>query len=156
MIVVDFRTIFGGNFLKLLKFNIKTTSSNHYFQCFVLNNKQEMYKFYKEKATKIEKTYGIKLPEEMMEHSEHVACIFPFTMHDEEGKLQNLIGYVFLTRENENAVVNHELLHCALWYDRVVNGNIRAFYGSTISPEEERLAYIFSDLITVFQKKIRF
>lgn len=91
-----------------------------------------------------------------MEHSEHVACIFPFTMHDEEDRLQNLIGYVFLTRENENAVVNHELLHCALWYDRVVNGNKKAIYGSIISPEEERLAYVFSDLVTVFQKKIRF
>ena len=140
----------------MLSFNIKTKQSPHYFKCFVLNSKQEMYKFYQEKVAKMNKSYKLNLPKEMMEHSDHAACIFPFSMHDDSGMLQNLIGYVFLTRENENAIVNHELLHCALWYDRVVNGNEKAKYGTTISPEEEQLAYVFSDLVTTFQKKIRF
>ena len=139
----------------MLKFNIKTKSSPHYFQCFVLNSTNEMLTYYKEQAHKIEKEYHIKLPEEMIQHDGHVACIFPFALHD-DNILQNLIGYVFLTRENDNSVVNHELLHCALWYDRVVNGNKKATYGPIISIAEERLAYIFSDLVNSFQKKIRF
>lgn len=108
------------------------------------------------KYLKIDKKYKLKLPKEMVEPSDHEACIFPFAMHDDENVLQNLIGYVFLARENKNAMLNHELLHCAMWYDRVVNGNSRAVYSSTLSPEEERLAYVFSDLVTAFQKKIRF
>ena len=86
-----------------------------------------------------------------------LAIVMPYEVVSVEGNLSadnNDIGIALFNRDSLGAgLIAHEMTHCALWYDRLVNKNLNAEYGGCGSESEERLAYSIGELMTFFVNK---
>jgi hypothetical protein len=61
---------------------------------------------------------------------------------------EDCFAYCFLNEENLGAgVVGHEALHVAMARERFIN-RFKMEYGDQCGPHEERLAYLFSDIVS--------
>lgn len=97
-------------------------------------------------------------PSNSYQSSNFAAIVIPFQVfkiNDGVEAMQHNIGICLFHRGAlGSGLISHEMLHCALWFDRVVNGNTNAQYGEEVSEEEERLAYLLTDFVRGFVNKL--
>jgi hypothetical protein len=85
------------------------------------------------------------------EPQDYVACVIPYISKTKTGRLRSEIGMIFFCEEHlDEATISHEMVHAALHYDRVINGNSPARYGKQNSDKEERLCYAVDNLIMCY------
>lgn len=130
-----------------VKFKIKPKGVTHYFVVFVFDTKKEMHDF-KHEYDKIEGvTDG---------YGGFGAIVMPYTIENTKtGKIKNEIGTCLFYRDFIGAgPISHEMLHCAMWYERLLHGNKDACFGQNVGEDEERLCYTMTDLIRSFVNKM--
>lgn len=117
-----------------MKFNLKL-KTGHYYKVNIFDNIHLMHKH--------------------CDKSGFGAIVKPFVIQNNATKqIKNCIGEVFFYKGNIGAgLMTHEMLHCAMWYDRVVNG-FNGNYGLECNDGEERLAYILTELVTKLNRKL--
>lgn len=83
------------------------------------------------------------------------AMVCPYTIENSETKaIKKCIGDVFFYKGNIGAgLMAHEMLHCALWHDRIVNKSDGS-YGLECNDKEERLAYTLTELVAKLNKRL--
>jgi len=115
----------------MITFRLKMKRTKHFFTVTVFDTKKEMLNDY---VTKYD------------EHIKFEACVKPcFFQCESSLEIGKDIGSVYFYRGNLKAgLLAHEMLHCALWYDRIVNLNHRNTYIELDS--EEQLAYVLMEL----------
>lgn len=118
-------------------FDITPRQGKAYFTCHVFENEASMYEWYQcycdDRGTQDDKHDFLAI----VLQCERIAG----------GERLPFIGSVLLCRGSlGTGVVAHEMLHCALWYDRIINGNRGAEYGEECGEAEERLALLLTDL----------
>jgi len=82
-------------------------------------------------------------------HNFDACCLT--TILSPTNKDKYLIGHIlFNNKRMPMCVVGHELLHAALTYDRLINKNRHAHYGSWVNKKEEKLAEVAGALTDNF------
>lgn len=134
---------------------LKISKNGYYFNCYVFDSVDSvggMYRFY---SRLYKRVYG----KEGREGNERNfrAVVLPMEKYFFDGGdqvLQKHIGTCLFWRGNLGAgLIAHEMLHCAMWYDRLINKNKLAEYGDEVGEREERLAYLLMDFTAEFVKK---
>lgn len=75
------------------------------------------------------------------------AMTIPYEIRKGEAR-KSEIGTIIFSRQQVGAgTVAHEMGHAAIWYDRLINGNLNAEYGQSIGDAEERMLYLLADLV---------
>lgn len=121
----------------MVKFNIYHKKTRYFFRCRVFPGKKEMYAYYLEYvAASDNKSIFTADPD-------FTAIVMPYECLDAEtSERRKNIGEVLFYRGGLGmGVIAHEMLHCAMWHDRLIEGNSAATYGPVIGDDEERLAY---------------
>lgn len=122
------------------RFKIKTQGEPHFFWCRVFDTKKEMHQWYR--TTSQYQEQGGK--------GDFGAMVLPYEKvkfeNDAEIRHPEIGTVIFYRGQMGAGVISHEMGHCALWYDRIINGNRNAQYGEEVNDEEERLCYLIGDL----------
>ena len=126
---------------KIIKFKIRAKGYKAYFNVLVFEKKQEMWDWYADyrfnHGQPADYNFGaIVIPYEIVR-----------TGIDGKEERKNDIGTVLFHKGLVGGgVVAHEMGHCAMWYDRLINENKNAEYGPEIGDAEERMLYALADL----------
>lgn len=125
----------------------RVSSGRWYFWCYVFDTKAEMYSWYVRYRIEVNKC-----------ELNFKALVMPYervrVMEDGSELRHGNIGTCLFYKDALGAgLVAHEMLHCALWHDRLINGNSGAVYGEAIGECEERLAYLLTDFTACFVRK---
>ena len=143
------------------RFKVKPSNDSHYFWCFVFDSKPEMYKWYLKEA-EAAKTQFVNIltgkPSQYDLSLQFEGMCLPFelfrVLEDGTEEKGDNIGNVIFHRSRLGAgLVAHEMGHCAMWYERIVNGNPGAVFGPECGNVEERFLYILHDLVKMFYQK---
>lgn len=134
----------------IANFIIKPPKQKYYFRVLVFNSKRGMHDWYKEN----EVDFGYR-----NEAGNFAGMVLPYEWIkvDADGNEERFgeIGTVLLWKNRLGAgLLAHEMLHCALWYERLINQNKPACFGEHIGEEEERLAYLLTDFTRLLVKKL--
>jgi hypothetical protein len=139
-----------GQFGRSISFKVSPTlekRGKHFFNVIVFYSRQEMYKWWN-LYRKGRSDGGVDLSCNCEGDGFEGMCIPYETVRicpggaEEQGKD---LGIIILHRKRLGAgLISHEMLHAALWWDRLVNGNTDACYGRENGDNngaEERLNY---------------
>ena len=117
------------------KFKIYDSEKRHSYQIYVFNTKEEMTRHFKENTD--------------YKYNEDIENMLAFvhTSYNilKSGNISKNIGEVYFNKEVLNyGMIAHEMMHCAMDFDREINKNTKAIYGDgyTDREDEERLAYL--------------
>lgn len=138
------------------RFKISPSPGENFFWAYVFDTHREMHKWYSRYLSKnyilAGSNYSVN-----EDQSDFSAMVMPYQRVSIEGENevpQRDIGIVILNREALGiGVIAHEMTHCALWHDRLINGNHNAEYGLHSCESEERLAYLIGDYTRCFVDK---
>lgn len=87
---------------------------------------------------------------EKPEALDFLAMVSPFARY-KRGNLQQEIGEaIFDAGSLGGGLVAHEMLHCALWSERCVEGNQTAHFGQDCGRDEERLCWTLGSFVAQF------
>lgn len=113
----------------------------------VFDTKKEMFEF----KARYDKENGIEYG-----YGGFGAIVMPYEIiNTETGKRRLEIGTCLFYKGNIGAgLISHEMLHCAMWYERLLNGNKNACFGDGTREDEERLCYILTYLVRSFVGKL--
>jgi hypothetical protein len=81
-----------------------------------------------------------------------IVCISP---DGGETRHSNIGNVIFHRGSIGGGVVAHEMGHCAMWFERLINGNTNAVFGDSNDEKEERLLYLLHDFVKLFYQKCR-
>ena len=144
-----------------IQFKLKQPKQAHYFVAYLFDTKKEMYAWYEayiKRRVKNGASEASFRPSNSYQTGDFAATVIPYQIFkiDEQNEImQPDIGICLFHRgELGSGLVSHEMLHCALWFDRVVNGNTMAQYGEEVSEAEERLAYLLAEFVRKFVNKM--
>lgn len=119
----------------LTKFKIYDYKNQHSYTVFVFKNQVEMLEHFNENTEYRYSDDVIDL----------LALVHTSYKILKSGKISKNIGSVYFNTESLNfGMVSHEMLHCSMDFDRLVNKNVDAEYGDGEEDKikEERLAYL--------------
>ena len=141
-----------------IKFKLKPNKHTNFFWAYLFDTKKEMRDWY-DGYVKARINQGADVsnfePSNSEQTERFAAIVMPFQIFKGSDEMQPNIGICLFHRKAlGSGLISHEMLHCALWFDRVVNGNILAQYGECVGEEEERLAYLLTDFVRNFVKKM--
>lgn len=134
----------------MANFTIKPPKQKYFFRVLVFSTKKKMHQWYKVN----EVDFGYR-----NEAGNFAGMVLPYEWIkvDKDGNEERFaeIGTVLLWKNRlGSGVIAHEMLHCALWYERLINGNKQATFGEHIGDEEERLAYLLTDFTRILIKQL--
>lgn len=121
-----------------------TSEKGYYFLCKVFNTKREMYAYYKKRC----KRWG-----EEIDLSEWAARISPYEKRNGDELSKDIGEALFWRGKLGFGLTSHEMLHCSLWHERLVEGNTTATFGEHCGEIEERLAYTLTEYGRQFNEK---
>ena len=155
------KKILNWHKMSLIKFNLRPKNKGHYFVAHFFDTKKEMQAWY-ETYVKVRVNDGANeshfRPSNSYQTDDFAAIVIPFEIFDindgNEVMRPNIGICLFHRKALGSGLISHEMLHCALWYDRIVNGNINAQYGEEVGEEEERLAYLLTEFVRKFVNKM--
>lgn len=125
---------------KAHEFQIKA-ESGHYFTCKIFENKEEMNAYYLQRC----KDWG-----DSPEPLEFSAMVSPFERWAGEVLNSEIGEAIFYKGKLGSGLISHEMLHCALWHERLVEGNANATFGTDCGEVEERLCYTLTNFVSQF------
>ena len=151
------------------RFKIKANESPYYpagnpafFWAMVFDTKQEMYDWYfeyvKEREADPNKDWAAFKFEGFVADCNFAAMHLPFEIirvdkNGNEEKHDNIGIVIFHKGAIGAGIVAHEMGHCAFWYERLINGNKRACFGTDVGDKEERYLYLLHDFVKMFYQK---
>lgn len=121
--------------------------SGHFFICKIFESKEQMYAYYLERCKEWQQTpepleFGAMVsPYEVLKH--------PATM----GRWEEIGECIFYKGKLGSGLISHEMLHCSLWHERLVEGNENATFGTDCGEVEERLCYTLTQFVGQFVDK---
>lgn len=121
-----------------------TSEKGYYFICKVFNTKTEMYAYYDARCRR----WG-------HENAGHdfAAMVSPYEKR-RGNELSKEIGEAIFCKERLGfGLTCHELLHCSLWHERLIEKNTNATFGEDCGEVEERLAYTLTEYGRQFNDK---
>ena len=123
-----------------------TSEKGYYFNCKVFDTKQEMYAYYLKRCKK----WGCE-PGEL----DFAAMVSPYEKRNTENwELKKEIGEAIFNSERLGfGLTCHELLHMALWHERLIEGNATSTFGKSCGEIDERLAYTLTEFGRQFNEK---
>lgn len=124
-----------------------TSEKGYYFICKVFDAKSEMYTYYLKRC----KRFRLK-PEKL----NFAAMVQPYHRIEKLGsevKHKNIGEAIFYKGRLGFGLTCHEMLHCALWHERWIEGNENAEFGKDIGEVEERLCYTLTEYGRQFNEK---
>ena len=118
----------------ILKFKIKHGSNPEFFRGLLFQTRADMWAWYSDYHKEV---YGEDL--DWLTYPQFSAQTLSYEIfQDGEDKRSDEIGTVLFSKEAIGVgVISHEMTHCALWYDRLVNRNKGAAYGEACDRDEE-------------------
>lgn len=116
----------------MITFPLRIPCYRYYFDVYVSKTFKEMYKFHKIYC----KENRIKA------QSRFNAVVHCYEITNITGRGHQIGDVLFCTKTLSTRTTTHEMVHCALWHDRLVYGNKYATYGDTYSDKEEVLAHL--------------
>jgi hypothetical protein len=123
----------------MIKFKIKPSGNRFFFRVILFDTKEQMRAWWAEYDKKF---YGGGYNGEKFG-----AMTIPYESWKGDN-MESEIGTIIFAKEQLGAgTVAHEMGHAAIWYDRLINGNVNAEYGQSIGEEEERMLYVLADLV---------
>lgn len=126
------------------RFKITTDAGKNFFWAYVFDTKEEMQAWYRNRRL-------------LEDAGDFRAMVMPYEavrFQDGQEVRRDDIGTAIFWRGGLGAgTVAHEMGHCAIWYDRLVNGNRLAEYGESIGDAEERMLYLLYDFVRCFVDK---
>ena len=128
---------------KLHEFQIKA-ESGHYFICKIFESKELMGAYYLQRC----KDWGNN-PEPL----EFGAMVSPFEKRLGEVLNPEIGEAIFYKGKLGSGLISHEMLHCALWHERLVEGNTNATFGTDCGEVEERLCHTLTEFVGQFVNK---
>lgn len=143
----EYRTDGGKRSIRMnmRRFKIRGEKDGPYFWVNIFENHSDMHKWY---LKYLKKTHGWNGGEfgDGSSSLDFSAMVMPYSkagLEDDDVVIQTDIGNVIINKEAIGVgVISHEMVHCALWHDRLINGNYNAEYGIHSCEAEERLAYL--------------
>lgn len=150
----------------ILKVRLREPETKHYFEALVFRNKRDMYAYYdwyKKRWNGESSNNEYYLNRGITDIYNFAAICMPFELlkevagawvrHEKIGEL------LFVQDRLGTGVISHELLHAALWHERLVHENKTATFGEHIGEAEERMAHTHTAFIikfvnTLYAKKI--
>lgn len=121
-----------------------TSERGYYFTCKVFATKLEMYAYYDARC----KRWG-------QENTGHgfAAMVSPYEKRKGDVLGKEIGEAIFCSERLGFGLTCHELLHCALWHERLIEGNTTATFGEHCGEVEERLAYTLTEYGRQFNDK---
>lgn len=139
-----------------------TSEKGYYFNCKVFDTKQEMYDYYLKYVGKRERSkskdweaFNFTGFDKSLQFA---AIVMPFERlsiaeDGTETRMKNIGEALFYKGKLGIGLISHEMLHCALWHERLIEGNLKAEFGENIGEDEERLCYTLTDFVIQFCRK---
>lgn len=124
----------------------KISSKEHFFWCYIFKTKKDMYNWYSDYNRKRGKSHEGELNFE--------AIVMPYEKISSDKRCPDIGICLFYQGRLGTGLIAHEMGHCSLWYDRLINGNTNAEYGDNNGEREERLLYILYDFSSDFVNKL--
>lgn len=150
-------------------FKIKPIESPYYpagspfhFWAYVFDTKQEMYDWYRKYIIQREgdgsKDWETHRFKGFSNECNFEAMCLPFewvkiSEDGTETRAHNIGNVIFYKGRLGAGIVAHEMGHCAMWYERLINGNKQARFGADVGEREERLLYLLHDFVKGFYQK---
>ncbi len=125
------------------KFKIRT-SSGHFFVCKIFASKKLMYDYYVNRCKRW-KTEQLSL--------DFGALVSPYEKRKNGILGENIGEAIFYEAKLGAGLISHEMLHCAMWHERIVADNKMAEFGAHCGDIEERIAYTLTHLVNTFVEK---
>ena len=136
--------------------------SPYFFWAYVFDTEKEMYDWYFEYVKKREcdpnKDWDTFKFGGFRKDCDFAAMCIPFEVikidrerNEERGA--NIGNIIFYRGAIGAGIVSHEMGHCAMWYERLINGNKQARFGTDVGDREERLLYLLHDFVKGFYQK---
>lgn len=140
-------------------FNVRTRASKHFFRCKVFKTDADMYAYFLSYCKRREKLSNNIEAGHFDKSCQFHAIVNPvewLKKVDEEWVRHTNIGEALFCKPHLNAaLIAHEMLHCAMWHDRLIEGNANAEYGADIGEAEERMGHVLYDFVKSFVNQCR-